>query len=144
LQQSFLVWMLTTPAPYAPFMALISTLCFALTVWFVCRKQQSTENLAILLIAPIPLLIGIFAGIHGAMLTLQMASAAGETVVWSQDLKEGILLMVSGPLVGLLFIIPSVLAIAGSNVLRLFLDLNSELVEDSASVILKRKDVHVE
>jgi hypothetical protein len=115
VQRSFLSWILTALGyKYTILLPLLGLIGFVLTLIIVIRGKGPMAGVALLLIIPAPLLLGVFAAIEGGIgayqqiATLQKAPPSGHDAVVISNLLVA-------PMVGLLLMAPSyILAILGS------------------------------
>lgn len=119
-QQSFLSWMLRALGyKYAWLLPLVSLVCLVLTWVVAFRARGATAGAALLLIVPVPLLIGLFAGIEHAIAALRVV-ATGVGSPRESQLAEGISATLVAPMVGLLLTAPGYVVATIGSLIRSF------------------------
>jgi hypothetical protein len=105
--QSMLSWMASSLGiGYLVLLPLAGLLCFVLTLIVVIRGKGPMAAAAVVLIAPVPFLIGIFAGIQGMISSYQVIAMSGATPRPS-EMAAGISTALFAPLVGLMLTSPA-------------------------------------
>ncbi len=115
--QSFLSWILTALGfRYAILLPTAALVGFVLTLVVVVRGKGPMAAAALLLIVPIPFLIGVFAAIEGVILSFrEMAMSASATGPPPDLVARAITTSLVAPMVGMALMAPSyILAILGS------------------------------
>lgn len=105
-QRSFLSWVLQALGyEYALLLPLAALVCLVLTLVVAIRGKGPMAGVALVLIAPVPFLIGLFAGMRHTILALNaIAVGAGPSEV--SRLAEAISSALVAPLVGLVMTAP--------------------------------------
>ena len=105
VQQSHLSWMLASLGPYALLLPLAGMLCFLLALVLVVRGKGPMAATSLILIVHVPLLIGVFAAIHGGIASYQVIASSAATPKPS-DVAAGISTALFAPLVGMMLMVP--------------------------------------
>ena len=122
VQQSFLNWMMAALGfNYAILLALAALAAFVLASIIVVRGRGPMAGVALVFIVPVPMLIGIFAAIQGAMSTYIVIATSGATPKPS-ELATGISMALVAPLAGMLLMVPSFAVAAIGCFVRALLD----------------------
>jgi hypothetical protein len=103
--QSYLSWMLTALGPYGILLPLAGLICFLLALILVLRGKGPMAAAGLILIVHVPLLIGVFAAIQGAIESYTIIASCATTPKPSV-LAAGISTGLSAPLVGMLLMVP--------------------------------------
>lgn len=113
--RSLLSWFYMALGPfYLGLLLLAGLLCFVLTLVIVTRGRGGMSSTALLFIVPIPLLIGIFGAIQGAINSFTVIAMGGATPKAS-EIAQGVSLSLVAPLFGMLLMLPSYgVAVLGS------------------------------
>jgi hypothetical protein len=120
VQQSFLNWMITALGyPYVILLPLAGLLSFLLALLIVFRGNGPMACAALILIVHVPLFIGVFAAIQGAIASYTVIAMSATTPKPS-DLAIGISTALVAPLVGLLVMIPGYAIAALGALIRSF------------------------
>jgi len=99
---------------YLLLLPLAALLSFVLVLLIVIRGKGPMAAAALVLIVPLPFLIGIFGAIQGAMSSYLIMATSGSTPKPS-EIAVGISTALMAPLVGLLLMAPAlIIAAAGS------------------------------
>lgn len=104
-QQSFLVWTISALGPYVILLPLAGLVCFLLALIIVLRGKGPMAVAALLLTVHVPLLIGIFAAIQGAIASYSVIAMSDATIKPS-EVAAGISTTLVAPLVGMLLMVP--------------------------------------
>ena len=120
VQQSFLSWILTALGfKYAILLPVAALVSFVLTLIVVTRGKGPMAGIALVLIVPVPLLIGVFAAIEAGIHSCQVIATLARDPAPGQ-VAAVVSTMLVPPLVGMSLMAPSyILAVVGS-VLRSF------------------------
>jgi len=125
VQQTLLSWMFTALGfRYAILLPLAGLLSFLLALLIVLRGKGPMACAALILIVHVPLFIGVFAAIQGAIASytvIAMSAAAPKP----SDLAVGISTALVAPLVGLIVMVPGYAIAALGALIRSF-DANGE------------------
>jgi len=115
VQQSFLSWILTALGfKYAILLPVSALVCFVLTLIVVVRGKGPMAGVALVLIIPVPLLIGVFAAIEGGISSYKVIATLATDPAPGQVAAVISTLLVA-PMVGMLLMAPSyILATLGS------------------------------
>jgi hypothetical protein len=115
VQQSFLSWMLTAVGfKYATLLAISALVSFVLTLIAVVRGKGPMAGVALVLIIPLPLLIGVFAAIEGGISGFQLIAMRGVEPAPGQ-VAELVSTLFAAPMAGMALMAPSyILAICVS------------------------------
>ena len=106
VRQSFLSWTITALGfPYLMLLPLAGLLCFLLALVVVLRGKGPMAAAALILIVPVPLLIGVFAAIQGGISSYTVIAASATTPKPS-EVALGVSTALIAPLVGMLLMIP--------------------------------------
>ena len=106
VQQSLLNWMVAALGiPYIILLPLAGLLCFLLALIVVFRGNGPMSAPALILIVHIPLLIGVFAAIQGAI-TSYTVIAMSDATPRPSAVAEGISAALVAPIVGMLLMVP--------------------------------------
>ena len=106
VRQSFLSWIFAALGfQYAILLALAGLLSFVVALIVVMRGKGPMSVVALLLIVHVPLLIGIFASIKGAMDSYTLIAMSSVSPKPS-ELAEGISTALVAPLVGMIVMVP--------------------------------------
>ena len=107
VQRSLLSWMMTALGfPYIVILPLAGLLCFLLAGFIVLRGKGPMAAAALILIVHVPLLIGIFAAIQGAIASYTVIATSVSSPKPS-EMAAGISTALFAPLVGMLLMVPS-------------------------------------
>lgn len=110
--QSYVSWVISALGlPYLCLLLLAGTLCFLFALAVVVRGRGPMAASALVLIVPIPLLIGIFIAIQGAIAAYQVI-AASPVAPKPSEVAAGNSAALVAPMVGMLMMIPSYLVAA--------------------------------
>jgi hypothetical protein len=120
VQQSFLSWIVTALGfKYAILLPVSALVGFVLTLIVVVRGKGPMAGVALVLIMPVPLLIGVFAAIEGGISSYMQIARLANGPAPGQDAAVISTLLVA-PMVGMSLMAPSyILAMLGS-VIRSF------------------------
>ncbi len=115
VQQSFLSWILTALGfKYAILLPVSALVGFVLTLIVAVRGKGPMAGVALMLIMPVPLLIGVFAAIEGGISSYKAIAMLPKDPAPGRDAAVISTLLVA-PMVGMLLMAPSyMLAILGS------------------------------
>jgi len=115
VQQSFVSWIFTALGfKYAILLAVSALVGFVLTLIVITRGKGPMAAVALVLIMPVPLLIGVFAAIEGGISSYRVIATLQKGPAPGQDAAAISTLLVA-PMVGMLLMAPSyILAILGS------------------------------
>lgn len=106
VQRSLLSWMLEALGfPYVFLLPLAGALCFLLALIVVIRGRGPMAAASLILIVHVPLLIGIFAAIQGAISSYTVIAMSDNTVE-AAEVASGVSTSLFAPLVGLLLMAP--------------------------------------
>ncbi len=106
VRQSLLSWALTALGfPYVFLLPLAGLLCFLLVLIVVLRGKGPMAAASLILIVPLPLLIGVFAAIQGGIASYTVIATSAATPKPS-DVAAGISTALFAPLVGMIFMVP--------------------------------------
>lgn len=106
VQRSLLSWMLEALGfPYLFLLPLAGALSFLLALIVVIRGRGPMAVASLILIVHIPLLVGIFAAIHGVLASYTVVATSGNSPQAS-EVAMGISTSLFAPLVGLLLMVP--------------------------------------
>jgi hypothetical protein len=106
VQQSLLSWMLAALGfPYVILLPLAGLLSFVFALIVVVRGRGPMAGAATVLIVHVPLLIGVFAAIEGAIASYTVIAMSGATAKPS-DVAAGWSTALVAPLVGMLLMAP--------------------------------------
>ena len=113
--QSLLAWFWTALGPmYLGLLPLAGLISFVLALVIVLRGRGGMSSTALLLVVPLPFLVGIFGAIHGLISSYSVIAAGGSTVK-AAEVASGISLSLVAPLLGMLLMAPSyIVALVGS------------------------------
>lgn len=118
VQQSVLHWMFTSLGPmYSLLLPLAALLSFIFVLILLFRGKGPMAAASLILIVHVPLLIGIFAAIHGAIASYTVI-AMSEATPKPAELAEGISTALFAPLVGMFLMIPSYVTAAIGSFVR--------------------------
>jgi hypothetical protein len=119
-QQSYLGWVLRALGyEYALILSLAALACLVLTLVVAFRGKGPMAGVALVLIVPVPFLIGVFAGIRHAILALNVIAVGGGPSEVSR-LGEAISAALVAPLVGLVMTVPGYGVAAVGSLIRSF------------------------
>jgi hypothetical protein len=123
VQQSFLSWIFTALGfKYAILLPVSALVVFVLTLIVVVRGKGPMAGVALMLIVPVPLLIGVLAAIEGGIRSYMVLATVPTDPTPGQSAAILSTLLVA-PLVGMLLMAPSyVLATLGSFIRSLSAD----------------------
>jgi hypothetical protein len=100
---------------YAIVMPLSALLAFVLTLIIVARGKGPMASAALLLIVPVPFVIGAFAAIEAGVFSFRVLATLATEARWDQ-VAHVISTLFVGPMVGMSLMAPSyILAILGSS-----------------------------
>ena len=106
VQRSLLSWMFTALGfPYVILLPLAGMLCFVLALVVILRGKGPMAAASLVLIVPMPFLIGVFAAMQGAAASytiIAMSSVAPKP----SELAEGISTALVAPMIGMLLMVP--------------------------------------
>ncbi len=106
VQQSLLSWMFTALGfPYVILLPLAGLLSFLLALVIVLRGKGPMAGAALILIVHVPLFIGVFAAIQGAIASYTVIAMSASTPKPS-EVAAGISTALVAPLVGMLLMVP--------------------------------------
>jgi hypothetical protein len=105
VQQSYLSWMFASLGAYALLLPLAGLLCFLLALVLVVRGKGPMAAASLILIVHVPLLIGVFAAIHGGIASY-MVIAASSTTPKPSEVAAGISTALVAPLIGMMLMVP--------------------------------------
>jgi hypothetical protein len=107
MQQSYLGWIVNSLGfPYAVLLPLAGVVCFVLVLATLVRGRGAMATVSLLLIVHVPLLIGVFAALQGAMASYAVI-AQSETAPRPAEIAAGISTALVAPTVGMLVMAPS-------------------------------------
>jgi len=114
VQRSILNWAVAALGPYAILLPLAGLVCFVLVLILVVRGKGPMAAASLILIVPIPLLIGVFAALQGMMASYSLMAAAAVAPKPS-EVAEGISTALIAPSVGMIVMGPALAtAVIGS------------------------------
>lgn len=117
-QPSLLTWLITSLGFwYTILLPLAGLLSFALAVVIVLRGRGPLAAASLILTVHVPLLVGLFAAIHGGIETCTVI-ATSAAAPRPSDLAEGISTALVAPLVGMLLMIPGYVTAAVGGFIR--------------------------
>lgn len=120
VQQSILNWMIMALGyPYVILLPLAGLLSFLLALLIVLRGKGPMACAALILIVHVPLFIGVFAAVQGAIASYTVIAMSAATPKPS-DLAVGISTALVAPLVGLLVMVPGYAIAALGALIRSF------------------------
>ncbi|GAA5504883.1 hypothetical protein [Novipirellula caenicola] len=106
VQQSLLRWMFASLGlPYAILLPLAGIVCFLFALIIVVRGKGPMAAAALILVVHVPLLIGVFAAIQGAIASYTVIAMSPATPKPS-EVAAGISTALVAPLVGMLLMVP--------------------------------------
>jgi hypothetical protein len=106
VQQSFVAWIFSSLGfPYVVLLPLAGLLCFLLALILVLRGKGPMAAASLVLIVPVPFLIGVFAAIRGGIASYTVI-AMSTTNPKPSDVAAGISTALVAPLVGMLLMVP--------------------------------------
>ena len=104
--QSFLGWLFSSLGiGYTILLPLAGLICFLLALTIVMRGNGPMAAASLILIVNVPLLIGIFAAIQGAVASFTIIAMSGATPKPS-EVAVGISTALAAPLVAILLMVP--------------------------------------
>ena len=114
VRQSFALWFFSALGwRYALLLPLTGLLAFVLILVLLIRGRSWATGAAIVLLAPLPLLVGLLGTIDGAILS-HMVIASSDVTPKPSAVAEGISTSLITALVGLLLMVPNyILAVVG-------------------------------
>jgi hypothetical protein len=117
VQQSILSWTLgALGLPYVILLPLAGLLCFLLTLVVVLRGKGPMAAASLILVVPVPLLVGVFAAIQGGMASYMVIAMSASTPKPS-EVAAGISTALVAPMVGMLLMVPCyATAVAGATI----------------------------
>ena len=77
--QSYFSWMSNALGPYAILLPLAGLICFLLALILVLRGKGPMAAAGLILVAHVPLLIGVFAAIQGGIASYTVIATADDT-----------------------------------------------------------------
>lgn len=104
--QSYLHWVANSLGVYSLLIPIAGLLAFVLTILMVTRGKGTAGALSLLFIVPLPLFVGIYAGIEGAISAYSVI-AISDAVPKPSLLAAAISTSLIAPLVGMMFMAPS-------------------------------------
>lgn len=118
VQQSLVSWMLASLGPaYTFLLPLAALLSFILVLVLVFRGHGPMAAVSLILIIHVPLFIGIFAALQGAMASYTVI-AVSAVAPKPAEVAEGISTALVAPLVGMLLMAPSYMTAAIGSFIR--------------------------
>ena len=106
VRQSLLSWMFTALGlPYVLLLPLAGLMCFLFALIVVLRGKGPMAAAALILIVHVPLFIGVFAAIQGAIASYTVIAMSAATPKPS-EVAAGISTALVAPLVGMLLMVP--------------------------------------
>lgn len=109
-RQSMLQWMIVSLGPvYLLLIPLTGLLSLALVVLITIRGRGPMSAAALVLIIPLPILIGLFASIHG-MISVHTVIAMSDTAPKPSELAAGTSTALVSSMVGILAAVPACFA----------------------------------
>lgn len=116
-QESFAMWMVRALGLFALLLPLAGIVCFVLTLLVVLRGNGPFAAAALLLIVSIPLLIGFFGFLQGALTSFQVI-ATSIRAPQPYEVADGIACGLFSPILGLFVSTPSLLAAGIGSLVR--------------------------
>lgn len=92
--------------PYVILLPVAGFLCFLISLVLVVRGHGSMASASLVLVVHIPLLIGIFAALHGGFASY-MVIATSEAAPKPADVAAGISTALVAPMAGMLLMLPA-------------------------------------
>lgn len=106
VQQSLLGWVFSAlGVPYVLLLPIAGLVCFLLAVVVVLRGKGPMAVAALILIVHVPLLIGVFAAVQGAIASYTVIAMSGASPK-PAEVAAGISTALVAPLVGMLMMVP--------------------------------------
>ncbi|TWT63451.1 hypothetical protein [Rubinisphaera italica] len=113
VQQSFVGWMLSSLGIFSLLIPLSALISLAMILTLLIRSRGSMSAAAIILVVPVPLLLGMIACFQGAIEAFQVI-AQSTVSPKPADLADGISTSLMGMMAGLLCAVPGlIVAILG-------------------------------
>ena len=117
---SMLQWIVSALGiPYIFLLPLAGLVSFVLALLVVLRGKGPMAVLAVILIVPIPFLVGLFAATNGAMASLAVI-ASSPTAPKPAEIAEGVSTAIIAPMVGMLLMVPAYAAAVVGAIIRSF------------------------
>ena len=118
VQQSFLTWIFRSLGfPFVFVLPLAGLVCFLLVLMLVLRGKGPMAAASLILIVHVPLLIGLFAAIQGAIASYTVIAMSAVTPKPS-EVADGISTALVGPLVGMMLMVPGYATAALGSLIR--------------------------
>jgi hypothetical protein len=105
-QESLLGWILRSCGLFGQMIPVTAMVCFVLTVFITMRGDGPFAIVAILLIVPIPLLVGVIGSILGLISSFQVI-AASAIAPKPSEVADGFATALFTPLLGMTMMLPS-------------------------------------
>ena len=118
-RESFLGWMIRCTGIVGLLIPVAGLFCFALALVVVIRGQGPFASAALVLLVPMPLLLGLFGSVQGLILSLQVIATSSITPKPS-EVSDGIATALFNPLLGLICMTPSYLVATVGSIVRAF------------------------
>lgn len=115
--QSLVTWTMMALGPYGFLLVVAGLVSFIVSLLVVIRGRGPLAAAALVLIVPLPLLIGVFGAWHGATVAFGTIGLSGADVKTS-ELAPFLSEMFVRPIVGMLLMIPGYLVAAGGSFIR--------------------------
>ena len=116
-RESYLMWMIRCMGPIGLLIPVAGLCSFVLTLVVVIRGQGPFALAALVLLVPIPFLLGLFGTAQGMILSLQVI-ATSTVAPKPSEISDGIATSLFNPMLGLVFMTPSYLAATIGSIFR--------------------------
>lgn len=122
VRQSFIAWMLAAlGAKYAILLPVVALVSLVLVLVVVTRGRGPMAAAALVLLCPLPLLIGLLGALEGVIGSYHVI-AISQSAPKPSELADGISMSLVAPLVGLLLMTPTLLVAVLGSVMRSLTD----------------------
>ena len=115
--QSLVTWAMMALGPYGVLLAAAGMVSFIVSLMVVIRGRGPMASAALVLIVPLPLLIGVFGAWHGACSSFATIGMSGADLK-NSELAAAISDILVRPIAGTLLMIPGYLIAAGGSFIR--------------------------
>jgi hypothetical protein len=116
-QQPMIPWMFQALGLYSILLPLLAIVCFIVTLVILFRGKGPMAAASLVLVVPMPFLLGLFAALQGAIASYSVI-ASSATTPKPADVAVGISAALIAPMVGLLLMAPSYLVASLGSFLR--------------------------
>lgn len=115
--QSLLTWTVMALGAYGFLLVAAGLVSFLVSLLIVIRGRGPMAVAALVLIVPLPLLIGVLGAWHGAVASFGTIAMSGAEVKTS-EFAGAVIAMLARPIVGMLFMAPGYVVAAGGSFIR--------------------------